>query len=98
MPVKLVVIGLAALALLSWLPTSGATRNFLLVGWVLSFYIALAQWAHAEEIRAFRQTLRTRPVMQPVPDEFFDADRAALQADSYVWDQDVSTSSHREAI
>jgi hypothetical protein len=97
-PVKLVAVGLVSLALLAWLPTSEATRRLLLLGWVLGFYMALAQWANAEEVRAFRRTLRAQPAIQPIPAEFFDADRLALQQDSHTWDQDVSTTSPQEAV
>jgi hypothetical protein len=57
-PVKLIAIALAVLAPLAWLPVPEMTRNLLLLGWVLGFYMALAQWAHTEEVRTFREILR----------------------------------------
>jgi hypothetical protein len=68
------------------------------MGWVVVIYFSLAQWTSSEERRAFREAMRSRTVLQPVPEEFFDADRIALQQDAHTWEGESSLPGSHEII
>ena len=89
MPIKLMIVGFGALALIARIQLSEDARKLLLIGWVLAFYWALSIWDTENRARVFREEVQHEPEPQAlVVEEFYDSDRFTLQEAAHETEAD----------
>ncbi len=83
LPLKYLVLGIAALVLITEFAGSQANADVILVLWVLGFYLALAGWVRQDTDRENREQARSHKADYQI-EEFLDKDRYELQqTDTY---------------